>query len=142
MCFRRSAKKDQGGRRAKNSHKKDGKLPGKWVEQKDGWYQQVPRKDCKERISTKKTGKAVENGPRTRDTVHRPVFGAVQSPAKEDPVAHLRARKKRGYKAKDLYFKGFARMPLGRLRVEISKLVPAKHIIKLSFVKGNLRVTV
>ena len=33
-------------------------------------------------------------------------------------------------------------MPLGKLRVELAKLVPAKHVIKLSFVKGNLRVTV
>ena len=33
-------------------------------------------------------------------------------------------------------------MPLSRLRVELAKLVPAKHVVKLSFVKGILRVTV
>ena len=46
------------------------------------------------------------------------------------------------YKAKDLYFKGFIRMPLGRPRVELAKFVTTEHVIELSFNKESLRVAI
>ena len=87
----------------------------------------------------KKIFRAVEKGPESMGTVQSPIFAEVEFLKENDAVAHLRALKK-AYNANEFYFKGFKRMPLGRLRVETTKFVPAKHVIKLSFVKGNLRV--
>ena len=68
----------------KTATKKEVRLPGKWVEQKDGWYKQVLKKSWRNGVIKKKTGGVVENVPSTRDTVHRAIFGAVQNPASKD----------------------------------------------------------
>ena len=70
-----------------------------------------------------------------------PVFGAERE-APVDELSAIRAPKRRAYRATDLYFSGFQKMPLSQLRKTLCNVVPAKFILKISFVRRFLRLTV
>ena len=70
-----------------------------------------------------------------------PVFG-VQQNTVEDELSVIRAPKRRAYRATDLFFSGFQKMPLSQLGKTLCNVVPAKFILKISFVRRFLRITV
>ena len=115
----------------------------------DGWTQVgkhgKPANDTSGKVSyAAKVGNTekAQNGRKTPShDVHGPVLGVSQQNSK-DPLAHLRAPQRRPYRAVDLFFKGFKRQPLSKVRAGLSKTVPARHILKVSFVGKFLRVTV
>ena len=79
-----------------------------------------------------------------RNNTIGPVLGQTHKAtgAEESALDSVRRTQKRRYCAFDLYFLGFAHMPLKKIKDALAKTIGSRNILKVSFVRNLMRITV